>query len=682
MADLNILRELVIIVAAAIPVVAAADRLRVPTVVGFLLTGVAIGPHGLRLIGDPEAVAGVAELGVVLLLFTIGLELSLSRIIRMGRPVLLGGLSQVAGTAALAAALGLALGLRTNQAVFWGAVLALSSTAIVLKIYTDRGELDTPHGRAVVGILLFQDLCVVPLMLLLPALAGAGQGPLTALRGIGSALVVVGVLVMGGRLAVPFVLERVAALRNREIFTLCIVLFGLGAAYVTAGFGLSLAIGAFIAGLVISESDYGMQALSDILPFRDTFGGIFFTSIGMLLDVGYVLERPALVAGTVVAVIVLKAVVAAGATRALGRSLQVSIISGIGLAQVGEFSFVLAAVGAELDLLDASAYQVFIAASVASMLAAPFLIAGATPIADAVCHLARRPTLEVLPHEAEAIAGLDDHVIIVGYGLNGRNLARVLKGAGIRYVILEQSGQAVRRGRLEREPIFFGDGARHEVLERVGIARARAIVYAISAPAVERRGVAVARQLNATVRIVVRTRYVAEIEPLERAGADHVLPEEFETSLQIFATVLRLYGVASNTIQREVDTARGEHYGVLRGATLPDLKLDALKHLGVHAALDTLEVEPGSRAVGESPTTMRLRQETGTTVIAAVRTGTAFYTPDPDFRFQVGDTVVLVGQREALEQAAAMFRAPAGTDPGSGRLAPRLSGARPALPPS
>ena len=673
----DLLSHLVIIVATAIPVVVIAERLRIPTVVGFLLTGMAIGPHGFGLIPATEAVAGVAELGVVLLLFTIGLELSLSRIARLGRPVFQGGLTQVVGTGALVAVLGLAVGLAASRAVFWGAAVALSSTAIVLKIYTDRGELDTPHGRVVVGILLFQDLCVVPLMLLLPALAGSGESPATVLRGIGSALVVVGVLVLGGRLAVPFVLERVAALRNREIFTLCVVLFGLGAAFVTAGFGLSLAIGAFIAGLVISESDYGMQALSDILPFRDTFSGIFFTSIGMLLDVGFVLQRPVLLIGTAATVMILKALVATATTRSLGRSLQVSIISGLGLAQVGEFSFVLAAVGSELGLLDPDSYQVFLGASVASMLAAPFLIAGATPIADAACRLARRPLLEVLPYEADAIAKLDDHVIIVGYGLNGRNLARVLQGAGIRYVILEQNGQVVRRARLEREPIFFGDGARHEVLERVGIARARAIVYAISAPAAERRGVAIARQLNPAAKIVVRTRYVAEIEPLERAGADHVVPEEFETSLQIFATVLRLYGVASNTIQREVDAARGEHYGVLRGASLPDLKLDALKHLGVHAALDTFQVETGSPSVGESPTTMRLRQETGTTVIAVVRDGVALYTPDPDFRFQTADTVVLVGPREALERAAARFRAPPGSEPGTGRLAARLSGVYP-----
>ncbi|MBI2403783.1 MAG: cation:proton antiporter [Gemmatimonadetes bacterium] len=641
MRDFSILRDLVILVAAAIPVVVAAHRFRVPPVVAFLVTGMMIGPHGLRLIAHPDSVAGLAELGVVLLLFAIGLELSLARIVRLGRVVLQGGGLQLVGTAVLVAGVALAFGTAGNTALLYGALVALSSTAIVLKMYTDRGELDTPHGRVVVAVLLFQDLCVVPLMLLIPVLAAgtatgeASTGTLVVRFGV--SLAVLAALVLGGRLLVPRVLERVVALRNREIFTLCVVLFGLGAAYVTASVGLSLAVGAFIAGLVISESEYGMQALSDVLPFRDTFSGIFFISVGMLLDMGLLIQRPLALVAVAGTVVLMKAVVAAAATYSLGRSLQVSVMSGLALAQVGEFSFVLAGVAVPLGLFPGDGYQLFLGASVASMLATPFVIGAAAPLADVVCRLARRPAIELLPHEADEVAR-DDHVIIVGYGLNGRNLARVLRAAGIGYVILEQNGQVVRRARLAREPIFFGDGARHDVLERVGIGRARVIVFAISAPAVERRGVAVARQLNPNIRIVVRTRYVAAMDDLSRAGADEVVPEEFETSLAIFARVLRLYGIPSNTIEREVAAVRGEHYGVLRGLTLPGLKLDALKHLGVHAALD-------------------LRRETGATLIAVVRDGKAFYTPDPEFRFRAGDSVVLVGQGEALARACGMFRA-------------------------
>lgn len=659
MHELTLLRDLVILVAVAIPVVAVAQRLRVPSVVGFLVTGVAIGPHSLGFIQDAASVSGLAELGLILLLFTIGLELSVSRIIRLGRLVLQGGAVQVAATIATTAGVALIVAVTPHQAVFYGALVALSSTAIVLKIYTDRGELDSPHGRVAMAILLFQDICVVPLMLLVPVLAGAGEGIGASARHVGVSLAVVATLIVVGRAAVPWVLQKVVLLRNREIFTLSIVFFALGAAYVTASTGLSLALGAFIAGLVIAESEYGVQALSDVLPFRDTFTGIFFISVGMLLDLGFVLEHAGLVLTITVGVFFGKAIIAGGAVRLLKRSWQVSVLTGLGLAQVGEFSFILAMVGAPLGLLDANGYQLFLAMSVITMLATPFVISAAGPIADWFCRVTGQPALEILPHEERGIAQLHDHVIIVGYGLNGRNLARALRVAGISYVILEGNGQTVLRARTAREPIYFGDGSRRDVLERVGIERARAVVFAISSPSEERRGVAIARQLSPDVRIVVRTRYVAAMEELQELGANDVIPEEFETSLEIFARVLRLYGVPSNVIEREVQTVRDEHYEMFRRLQLPDLQLDALKHFDVHTALETIEVEGGARAIGENPTSLNLREETGVTVIAVIRDGVALYTPDPEFRFRPGDTVVLIGDREALRGGAQVFRAAA-----------------------
>ena len=659
MHELTLLRDLVILVAVAIPVVAVAQRLRVPSVVGFLVTGVAIGPHSLGFIQDAASVSGLAELGLILLLFTIGLELSVSRIIRLGRLVLQGGAVQVAATIATTAGVALIVAVTPQQAVFYGALVALSSTAIVLKIYTDRGELDSSHGRVAMAILLFQDISVVPLMLLVPVLAGAGDGIGASARHVGISLAVVATLIVVGRAAVPWVLQKVVLLRNRELFTLSIVFFALGAAYVTASTGLSLALGAFIAGLVIAESEYGVQALSDVLPFRDTFTGIFFISVGMLLDLGFVLEHAGLVLTITVGVFFGKAIIAGGAVRLLKRSWQVSVLSGLGLAQVGEFSFILAMVGAPLGLLDADGYQLFLAMSVITMLATPFVISAAGPIADWFCRVTGQPALEILPHEEQAIAQLHDHVIIVGYGLNGRNLARTLRAAGISYVILEANGQTVLRARAAREPIYFGDGSRREVLERVGIERARAVVLAISSPAEERRGVAIARQLSPSVRIVVRTRYVAAMEELQELGANEVVPEEFETSLEIFARVLRLYGVPRNVIEREVQTVRDEHYEMFRRLQLPDLQLDALKHFDVHTALETIEVEEGARAIGENPTSLNLREETGATVIAVIRDGVALYTPDPEARFRPGDTVVLIGDREALRRGAQVFRAAA-----------------------
>lgn len=654
----QVLRDLVVLVAAAVPVVLLARRFGIPFIVGYLVTGVAIGPHGLGLVSDPESVAGLAELGVVLLLFAIGLEISVSRIVALGRVVAQGGGTQVGLTLAGVAALLLALGIPWNRAAFVGALIALSSTAIVLKAYADRHELDTPHGRVVVGVLLFQDLCVVPLMLLVPVLAQAGSGlSIGALVNVGIGLVTVGVLIGAGRVVVPWVLDRAIGHGNREILTLAIVLFGLTSAFLAASVGLSLALGAFIAGLVISESEYGLQALSDVLPFRDVFSGIFFMSVGMLLDLGYVLERPALVLGVAVAVLVLKTTTTAAAVRLLRRSLQVSLRSGIALAQVGEFSFVLAGVGTTLGLLDASAFQLFLAASVITMLVTPFLIAAGPGLSAAAARLRGHEALDLSTREYRAMAALDGHAIIVGFGLGGRHLARAFRAAGIPYVVLEQNGQAVRLARRKREPVYFGDGTRREVLEHAGIHRARVVVFSISSPADETRGVWVARQANPDARIVVRTRYVSSLAELHRRGATDVIVEEYEAALELFTRVLRHYEIPTNLIAQEVQLARGEHYELMRGLARPDLRLDALKHLRIHAALDLVEVEEGSRAVGASPTSLDLRHATGAVVIAAVRDGVAHYTPDPTFRFEPRDTVVLVGNREALDRAGAVFRA-------------------------
>jgi CPA2 family monovalent cation:H+ antiporter-2 len=541
--------------------------------------------------------------------------------------------------------------------VFVGALFALSSTAIVLKVYNDRGELDTSHGRVVVAILLFQDLCVVPLMLAVPLLAGSGTSLAASIRTIVLSVVVVAALVLGGRLMVPRALRRIAELRNREIFTLSVVFIGLGAAYVTSAFGMSLALGAFLAGLIISESDYGLQALSDVLPFRDTFSGIFFISVGMLLDVGYVSSRIAAVVSMAVAVMVTKTVIVIFVVRLLKRSLRVGVVSGLGLAQVGEFSFVLAGSGVSFGLLDTPQYQVFLGASVLTMLAAPFVIASADRLAEWATRATHRPNVIIPTTEMPVVRALRDHVIIVGYGLNGRNLALALESAQIPYVVLEQNGQLVRRARLERTPIFFGDGTRAEVLEKVGLEYARVLVFAIAAPAEERRGVAVARHLNPTARIIVRTRYVSEIAELRRLGADEVIPEELETSVEIFARVLRRYGVEVNRIRRLVDEVRGDHYGMFltQQRSVTARSGDALAPLGERVRLETVVVEEGTLAANGSPASLGLRKQTGATVIAVVRRGAATFSPDPAAAFEVGDEVLLVGDNDALAKARGYF---------------------------
>jgi CPA2 family monovalent cation:H+ antiporter-2 len=659
MHDLGVLGDFVILVGVAIPVVALAGRLRIPAIVGFLLAGVATGPHALALIGRADDVQEIAELGVVLLLFTIGLELTLSRVMKLGRELLQGGGLQLLGTLLLVAGATMAVGVASNRAVFYGALVALSSTAAVLRIYADRGELDTPHGRVVVGILLFQDLAVVPLILAVPALAGIGRG-LDAgvlwdfLKGLG----VVAGMVTVGRWAVPWMLDRVVLFKQRELFTLCIVFLGLAAAFTTASFGLSLALGAFLAGLIVSESDYGLQALSDILPFRDTFTGVFFISVGMLLDLRYIGLHPWLVCAAASGVLLLKGLVATAVVLGLRRDLRTSLAAGAALAQVGEFSFILANVGLPLGLFQEDHYELFLSASVITILLAPLVIAVSRP---AALRLGRLVGLAPpLPDSAapDGTPALRDHAIVVGHGLSGRHLCRVLEAADIPYVALEQNGRAVREAREAGVRIVFGDGTRREPLEHVGVERARALILAISSPADERRGVAVARELNPSLRIVVRTRYVREIDELMRLGATSVVVEEYEATLELFAHVLQCYSIPANTVRRELDALRSRHYGLLRDEPHTDIKLDALRHLGIHGALELVEIEDGSRAVGESPHALNLRRDTGATVIAVVRDGQAIFGRDPSFTFRAGDTAVLVGDQDALTRATQVFCSP------------------------
>ena len=449
MHDLDVLRDLAIIVGLAIPIVALAHRVRLPPLVAFLLTGVVIGPSGAGLIPDPEAVSALSEIGVVLLLFAIGLELSLSEVLRWGRSVIVSGGSQAAGMIGLVAAAGAALGAPPGRSLFYGFLAVMSSTAVVTRAFADRGELDTPAGRESVSILLFQDLCVVPFMLLVPLLAGQAEtsGGGLWLR-VAGGLAVVAALVVGGRTVVRWALDRVVLVRDRELFTLCVGFLAIATALVTAGVGFSLAIGAFLAGLIISESEYGLQALSDVLPFRALFSGVFFTSIGMLLDVPLVVGQPLVAVGATLALIGAKTAVTAGAVMLRGRSLDVSLMTGLSLAQVGEFSFVLAAAGLPLGLFAGDDYQFFLSVAALSMMVTPFLVATARPAADAVVRRlpARRRRGASTPAEppAEAAHG---HAVIVGYGVAGRYLTRMLQAAGITAVVIDQNAELVRLAR-------------------------------------------------------------------------------------------------------------------------------------------------------------------------------------------------------------------------------------------
>lgn len=650
---LPLLDDLVVLLAAAIPIALICNRLRLPAIVGFMATGLLIGPSALGLISGIAAVEAMAEIGVALLLFVIGLEFSLRRILEMRRLLLWGGGLQVIITASLACGIALLVGGTTGRAVFLGFLLALSSTAIVLKSYVDRGEMDTPHGKVGLAILLFQDLCIVPMMLLLPILGAGHISAVSVLLRLAGAGAAIGLIILTARIVVPRALHQIVRLRSREVFIIFIVLASLGTAWVTSKFGLSMALGAFIAGLVLSESEYSHQIVADILPFRDAFNSLFFISIGMLASLSVIGNNLALLLGWTAALIAGKALVVLIVARLLGNSIRVAAITAVGLAQIGEFSFILAKAGATQGLLPGDSFQLFLAVSIISMVATPFLIQAAPRIGYALQSLLSpesllEPSMAGLGYGAQNLKG---HVIVAGYGLNGRNLSTVLRRVRIPYVTLELNPEAVREARARAEPIQYGDCTRSEVLKSVSIDHARILVLAISDPIATRRAVQIARRRNKHLHIIVRTRYMSELQDLYDLGADQVIPEEFETSIEIFSRVLREYGLARNVIQREVEGIRREGYMMLRASSLPMIEMSMIADALKSASTETLYIDEGSAAAGKTLGELDLRRKTGATVIAITRHDSTEVNPGPDFRLESEDIAVLLGSPESIDSA-------------------------------
>jgi CPA2 family monovalent cation:H+ antiporter-2 len=655
MAEAPMLRDLVVLFAAALPIVFIFQRLNIPSVVGFLIAGVVIGPHGVGLIAQSADVEKLAELGLVLLLFVVGLDLSLSQVVRLGGIMLWSGGLQVLVTAALVSAAAIAWGVPAARAVFFGFLVVQSSTAIVLKMLSDRGELYAPHGRIAVGVLLIQDLCLVPMMLLTRLLATPAAASWFAVATVLlKAAAAIGLIIFAARLLMPGLLRQIVRLRSRELFTGTIVLFCLGTAWLASRFGLSLALGALIAGLVISESEYSHQAIADILPFRDALNSVFFISIGMLLRVDFFVAHLSVLLAGAVAVYLLKLAVSLVVILPFYGSFRVATITAFSLAHIGELSFVLTRFALPLGMMPVTDYETFVAIAVLTMLAAPFLIQAAPAAAESV---------EALFGITEPAAEPDtaptrNHVLIVGYGLNGENLAHVLRQTGLPYMILELNPERLRDARARNEPVRYGDATRLEVLHKAGAASAHVIVIAISDPVATRRIVALARQSNPETPILVRTRYVAEIDQLRRLGATEVIPEEFETSVEIFARVLRRLRVPRNVIALQVELIRKQSYSMLRGLELPKQTLDQLDRILAATTTETFMVWERSPAAGRTIRQLQLRRATGVTIIAVVRDGQPFTNPEPELTIQAGDILVMLGSHAQLDRAMSRLAEP------------------------
>lgn len=655
-----LLQDVVIIIGLSVAAVYIFRRFRLPGIVGYLITGAVAGPHGVGLIGGREDVEMLAEIGVVVLLFSIGLEFSLNQLWRIREQVLLGGTLQVFVTGGLATLIATQFGVSLSEAIVIGCLVALSSTAVVLGLLQHRGEINTPQGRVSLAILIYQDIIVVGMLLLVPLLSGDGSGVgLTVLWLVAKTILVGAAVVVLARYVVPVVLERITSTGENQLFVLSIVFMTLGIAWGTAQLGLSLALGAFLAGLIISESPHSHRALGSIMPFRDVFTSFFFVSVGMMLNVGYVVDAIPLVLGTTLGVLVLKSILVCAIVLLLRYPLRIAVMTGLILAQVGEFSFLVFQVAVQEDLLSEVIRQLFLAVSVITMMLTPALIAlsksAGKAAAEAGCleFLRRRDTLP----STEDAEKMEDHLIIAGFGFTGQNIARAARASEIDYLIIELSPATVQRYSSEGEPIFCGDATYAPVLEHAGIQRAGVLAVVMSDAAATRRTVQEATRLNPACHVIVRTQFASELGDLIELGANEVVSQEFEASVEMFARVLRAYMVPPDRVEQMVMQLRADSYALLADEDARELALRDGERVQVwHHDVSAVPVCEGSPLAGKSPADIKLRAEHGVTLIAAQREGRAIPNPPADFVMQPGDILIVMGDRPKLAEFSAACR--------------------------
>ncbi len=630
-------------------------KVRLPPVIGFLISGVIIGPYGAKLVERVEVVQVLAEVGIILLLFVLGLELSLTKLLEMRRFLLVAGGAQIIMTVFLFTILSL-LFFELNLSIFIGLIAALSSTAIVLKYLFDSGEIDSSHGRVTTGITIFQDLVAIFITPFIPLFLSSNFNPSNFLVKLLNSSLILIFVVWASRKLVPPLLFLIAKSRIRDLFIISVLFLCFSVALIVSELGFSLAFGAFVAGLLISESEYSHQVTADIIPFRESLMAIFFVSIGMLLNVNFLMENFRVVVLISLLIILIKILGTSLGILISGGGIKTAFISGILLAPISEFSFVLILLGKKFGLVDDRIYQFFIASAVITMVLSPILFTYVHNLAAFVGNYikVKDESWERLKRESE----LREHVIIIGFGLNGRSVARVLKGIGIPYVVIELNISTVKKMREVGELIFHGDATSPDVLRKAGIEEAKLMIITISDPVSSKRIVAIARSLNSNIYIIVRTRYVAEVEELRKLGANEVIPEEFEISVEIANRVLNYFKFPINLTKEYVSRLKEGSYELFRR---DDVSFNELvqnlalpKNLSEHlrrVEFETYWVKSNSRAKQTSIGEMALRSRTGVTVLIVKRGEEIFINPSADFKFEVGDLVVLMGERNKIEKA-------------------------------
>jgi len=639
----NSLHLVLILLAAAVLVVILFRQLKLPAMIGYLLVGVLIGPHSVGLIPDTEGTRNLAEIGVVFLMFSIGLEFSLAKLSTMRRIVFGLGASQVVLTLIIVVAIALGGAADWRIGIVIGAAVAMSSTAIVSKMLADKLELNTLHGRQVIGVLLFQDLAVVLFLIVIPALGhspGDMAGVLTL--ALGKAVIVLAILLYFGQRPMRAWFHLVATQKSSELFIINVLFITLGLGFITQVAGLSLVLGAFIAGMLISETEYRYQVEDVIKPFRDVLLGLFFVTIGMKLDIALVYANLRWVIAMLIALILLKALIIAGLSRLFGSDTGAALRTGLDLAQGGEFGFVLLSLAAPLHVVPPVVLQTVLAAMVLSMLAAPFIIERSEHIVrhfSGAEWLARAMELHNVAVQSMAVS---DHVVVCGYGRSGQNLARLLERESIGFIALDVDPDRIREASAAGERVVYGDAARREVLIAAGLLRARALVVTVADSVLALRILAQVRDLRRGLPVVVRMLDDTDIERLKEAGATAVVAEIMEGSLMLASHTLVVLGVPLNRVLRRIRDTREQRYSLLRGFFhgSTDEAQDAARE--EHRLLHSIPITPGTAAVGKTLEELDLGR-CNVEVKAVRRPGVAAQVPQAAARIDVGDVLVLYG---------------------------------------
>lgn len=660
--SLPFLNEIVALFLVSVLIAYICYRIKLVPVVGFLLAGVIIGPNALGLVYEQELVNNLAEIGIILLLFTIGIEFSLEKLSKIKTAIFLGGGLQVVLTIGVVIGILQFFGTDIKVAIYTGCLVALSSTAIILGLLSEQGKTDTPTGRLSLAVLIFQDLAIIAMVLMVPILSGENESINEIFIVLGKAILLIALVVLMARKVVPWILEKVAYTRSKELFLLTVMAICFGTAALTNLADVSLALGAFLAGLVVSESHYSEQALSEILPLKTIFNAVFFVSVGMLLDVRVLIEYPLLLIGVAVGIIVLKFLLSSISLLILGYPIRIATGTAIILAQIGEFSFVLERAGnlsglSPVGLGDLGS-QSFIAISVLLMILTPLFLKISPDVGDL---LAKTPLKKLgsksrTKDDDEEHLLLEDHVVLVGYGPAGRSLARIFKELGIPFIVIELNPTSVREMHREGIHAVYGDASRTHILEHAEIYKAKLCVIAINEPDINPRIINLAKYLNPTIEVIVRTRYMSDADALKKVGADQVVPEEMETTVRLFSWVLNAYLIPEETAQRYVKEIRSEDYQILRGSVREAhlMVLEGLDEEGLHTR--AVQVRPGSFAANKTLAELKLRNNFEITVLTVKRGNKSIGNPSGEFRLIDGDRLVMVGLASRFAEAAQIFR--------------------------